>query len=110
MSSGESGDESSGIESPGPSGSNNHIQLATSGGGTMDSNSLNRQLMQHHQSQHDPDTKGLNNSMNSVIYPAAALANLPQEVLLGLVQAGHLQVHQEEGEFFLYIICILSYS
>lgn len=102
MSSGESGDESSGIESPGPSGSNNHIQLATSGGGggsgTMESNSLNRQLMQHHQSQHDADTKGLNNSMNSVIYPAAALANLPQEVLLGLVQAGHLQVHQEEGE------------
>lgn len=97
MSSGESGDESSGIESPGPSGTNNHM-VNSGGGGTMDANSLNRQLMQHHQ--HDPDTKGLNNSMNSVIYPAAALANLPQEVLLGLVQAGHLQVHQEEGEFY----------
>lgn len=33
---------------------------------------------------------------NSILYPAA-LANLPQEVLLNLVQSGHLQI-QEQGK------------
>lgn len=61
----------------------------------LESNSINRQLGQQSQQE---DSKSLN-SMSSVIYSAAALANLPQEMLLGLVQAGHLQVHQEEGMY-----------
>lgn len=35
--------------------------------------------------------------MNSVLYPST-LANIPQDVLLSLVQAGHLQLHTEEGK------------
>lgn len=92
LSSGESGDESSGGESPGPSSSNNHIQ--------MNSNS-SETITAPRQSQ-DQESRNMNvNNMNSMLYPAAALANLPQEVLLGLVQAGHLQVHQEDGKFIL---------
>lgn len=34
----------------------------------------------------------------TVAYTAADLAKVPPDVLLSLVQAGHLQVHQEEGE------------
>ncbi|XP_063702271.1 serum response factor homolog [Culicoides brevitarsis] len=34
-------------------------------------------------------------SGNGVIYPAAALANLPQDVLVQLVQSGQLQVHTD---------------
>lgn len=112
MSSGESGDESSGIESPGPSG----LVVASNGGGTSsnslqlasDSNnsSIGRQIINQIQVQHQPSDEptinnksgsNINSSMSSVLYPAAALANLPQEVLLSLVQAGHLQVHQEEA-------------
>lgn len=92
LSSGESGDESSDIESPKPSGANN-IQMS-------EGRSINRQLIQQSH-QHQEDSKSLNN-MSSVIYSAAALANLPQEMLLGLVQAGHLQVHQEEGTYHNY--------
>lgn len=113
MSSGESGDESSGIESPGP----------TMGGAGVGSSSIqvapnsiemvrHQQPEQHHQQQmqipnsaqhqqqhDDSSSKGLNsNNMGSLLYPAAALANLPQEVLLSLVQGGHLQIHQEDGK------------
>lgn len=85
LSSVDSGDESSGVESPGPSNNiNSHIQ-----------EQLLRQQQQHH---HDDFTRSLPNAgLGSVLYPAAALANLPQEVLLSLVHTGHLQV-QEEGE------------
>lgn len=111
MSSGESGDESSGIESPGP----------TLGGAGVGNSSIqvtpnsidmvrHQQPEQHHQQQiqipnstqqqhDDSSSKGLNsNNMGSLLYPAAALANLPQEVLLSLVQGGHLQIHQEDGK------------
>lgn len=113
MSSGDSGDESSGIESPGPigtgpgaggSGGNNHIQVAPNSAEMV----RHHQQEQHHQQQinapnstqqHDDSSKGLNsNNMGSLLYPAAALANLPQEVLLSLVQGGHLQIHQEDGK------------
>ncbi|KAJ6645663.1 Serum response factor like, partial [Pseudolycoriella hygida] len=79
MSSGESGDESSGIESPGPIGA-----VPGSIGGTN------------------------SNNMGSLLYPAAALANLPQEVLLSLVQGGHLQIHQEDDGAHQYITIPLS--
>lgn len=112
LSSGESGDESSGIESPGPIGS---IPSAGGGSSSIQVNSSNsidmvrHQQDQHHQQQiHTPNAtqshddsaaKGINsNNMGSLLYPAAALANLPQEVLLSLVQGGHLQIHQEDGK------------
>lgn len=38
-----------------------------------------------------------NSSLNNLLYPSA-LVNLPQEVLMNLVQSGHLQV-EEEGNF-----------
>lgn len=89
MSSGESGDESSGMESPGPS-------------NTLASSHIQEQLLrqqQQQQQQHEEFSRNMPGAgLNSVLYPAAALANLPQEVLLSLVQGGHLQV-QEEGEF-----------
>lgn len=116
MSSGESGDESSGIESPGPIGT----AAGVSGGSIqVTPNSIemvrHQQPDQHHQQQQiqtpnsiqqqqqqqhdDSSSKGLNsNNMGSLLYPAAALANLPQEVLLSLVQGGHLQIHQEDGK------------
>lgn len=90
MSSGESGDESSGIESPGPTVTNNHIQLANN-------NNSSETIVGNSSRPQQDDARNIN--MNSVLYPAAALANIPQEVLLSLVQAGHLQVHQEEGNF-----------
>lgn len=110
MSSGESGDESSGIESPGP------VVSGTGGGSAgiqVTPNSIEmarhqQQEQQHQQQIHTPNSsqqhedssaKGLNsNNMGSLLYPAAALANLPQEVLLSLVQGGHLQIHQEDGK------------
>lgn len=110
MSSGESGDESSGIESPGPVPSTG----VPSSGIQITPNPIDmvrhQQQEQHHQQQQQQHTsnstqqhddavaKGINsNNMGSLLYPAAALANLPQEVLLSLVQGGHLQIHQEEG-------------
>lgn len=66
-----------------------------------------QQQHQHHHSTTDGEaaqskvSHGAANAMppgGSVMYPAAALANVPQDVLLSLVQAGHLQVHQEEGK------------
>lgn len=39
------------------------------------------------------------NSLNSLLYPSA-LVNLPQEVLMNLVQSGHLQV-EEEGNILI---------
>lgn len=115
MSSGESGDESSGIESPGPigtvPGTGGPIQVAQN---SIDMVRHQQQEQQHHhhqqqihtpnstqqqQQQDDSASKGLNsNNMGSLLYPAAALANLPQEVLLSLVQGGHLQIHQEDGK------------
>lgn len=89
MSSGESGDESSGIESPGPVVVNSQ-QLVNNPPETIAGNSS--------RAQNSDEARNVN--MNSVLYPAAALANIPQEVLLSLVQAGHLQVHQEEGKCF----------
>lgn len=112
MSSGESGDESSGIESPGPIGTVPGASGVGSSGIQVAPNSIDmvrhQQQDQHHQQQnhapnssqqHDDSSKGLNsNNMGSLLYPAAALANLPQEVLLSLVQGGHLQIHQEDGK------------
>lgn len=34
---------------------------------------------------------------SNVIYPAAALANLPQDVLMSLLQTGQIQLHNEDG-------------
>lgn len=52
----------------------------------------------HQQSQLHVRDELLNKGLsNSILYPAA-LANLPQEVLLNLVQSGHLQI-QEQGKF-----------
>lgn len=42
---------------------------------------------------------GGSSNVNSVLYPAAALANLPHDVLLSLMQSGHLQLHSNEGGF-----------
>lgn len=86
---------------PGTGGGSNHIQIAPN----VDVVRHHQQEPQHQQTsnpvnsqQHDDSNKGLNlSNMGSVLYPAAALANLPQEVLLSLVQGGHLQIHQEEG-------------
>ncbi len=116
MSSGESGDESSGIESPGPIGT--VPSVGGSGGIQVTPNSIEmvrhqqqQQQEQHHhhnqqshtsnsaQHHEDSSSKAINsNNMGSLLYPAAALANLPQEVLLSLVQGGHLQIHQEDGK------------
>jgi hypothetical protein len=86
LSSAESGDESSGVESPGPNSNlnNSHVQ-----------EQIVRQQQKH---QHEDYMNSMSTAgLGSVLYPAAALANLPQEVLLSLVQAGHLQV-QDEGK------------
>lgn len=108
MSSGESGDESSGIESPGrPSSTNNHIQLANSNNNNNNNNNSSSETIVGNSSRsHQQQDEARNINMNSVLYPAAALANIPQEVLLSLVQAGHLQVHQEEGNFYFFILMI----
>lgn len=53
---------------------------------------------------------GNSSSLNSLIYPQA-LVNLPQEVLMNLVQSGHLQV-EEEGNVthFIYIlVCCFTF-
>lgn len=42
-------------------------------------------------------TMGPSSSYNNVVYPAASLSSVPQEVLLQLIQSGHLQLHTEEG-------------
>uniref|UniRef100_A0A336MAA1 CSON014253 protein n=1 Tax=Culicoides sonorensis TaxID=179676 RepID=A0A336MAA1_CULSO len=42
-------------------------------------------------------------SGNGVIYPAAALANLPQDVLVQLVQSGQLQIHTDADSGHQYI-------
>ncbi|XP_055855632.1 serine/threonine-protein kinase 10 isoform X4 [Episyrphus balteatus] len=49
------------------------------------------------------------NQASNIVYPASALANIPQEVLLGLIQSGHLQLHTEEdGSGHQYITIPLS--
>lgn len=105
MSSGDSADESSGIESPGPIGSvpvgagSNHIQVTTNSVDAVRHQEQQQNNPSNSTQQHDDSSKGLNSSnMGSLLYPAAALANLPQEVLLSLVQGGHLQIHQEDGK------------
>ncbi|GAB0090037.1 hypothetical protein DMENIID0001_046910 [Sergentomyia squamirostris] len=50
----------------------------------------------------------LQSGLGSVLYPAAALANLPQDVLLSLVQAGHLQFHSNDDGAHQYITIPLS--
>lgn len=150
MSSGESGDESSGLDSPGPSGigGGNQIQQLThhnprevyqnnaasaprqptlslittqqsqrkqSQQSQLHQQPQSKQTTHHHQN-HQGQTQLSNegtretslNSLNSVMYPAAALANVPQDVLLSLVQAGHLQVHQGEGDLFLLKLSIFE--
>lgn len=110
MSSGDSSDESSGVEVASPS--NLHEQI-------LRHQRKQQQKEQHQQQQHNSHqtqlpqkqsqqsqiqireelAKGFanNNNLNNLLCPAA-LANLPQEVLLNLVQSGHLQV-EEEGIF-----------
>uniref|UniRef100_A0A1A9UWA4 Uncharacterized protein n=1 Tax=Glossina austeni TaxID=7395 RepID=A0A1A9UWA4_GLOAU len=39
-----------------------------------------------------------NPATESMFYSASALSNVPQDVLLQLIQSGHLQVHTEEGQ------------
>lgn len=51
---------------------------------------------------------GDNNNLNNLLYPAA-LVNLPQEVLMNLVQSGRLQV-EEEGMTFSFFFLFSSSS
>lgn len=44
---------------------------------------------------------GDNNNLNNLFHPAA-LVNLPQEVLMNLVQTGHLQV-EEQGNVSIFV-------
>lgn len=39
---------------------------------------------------------------HNIVYPSSVLSNVTQDVLLQLIEAGHLQVHTEEGEYSLY--------
>uniref|UniRef100_A0A1B0CJX5 Uncharacterized protein n=1 Tax=Lutzomyia longipalpis TaxID=7200 RepID=A0A1B0CJX5_LUTLO len=50
----------------------------------------------------------LQSGLGSVLYPAAALANLPQDVLFSLVQAGHLQFRSNEDGAHQYITIPLA--
>ncbi|XP_031640953.1 serum response factor homolog [Contarinia nasturtii] len=103
LSSGESSDESSSVEVAGPS---HHIQEQIG----------RRQRHPPHQStpvtkkQESPQQQSQqiqvrdelgkafanNSNLNSLLYPQA-LVSLPQEVLMNLVQSGHLQVGEEEN-------------
>lgn len=112
--SGESSDESSSVEVAGPS---HHIQEQI----------VRRQRQsQQQQQQSTPATKKLesqqqqsssqpiqvrdelgkafanSNNLNSLLYPSA-LVSLPQEVLMNLVQSGHLQVGEEGNVSFEWI-------
>lgn len=89
MSSGDS-DSDSGPDSPGPS-LLNHPSSSSSGNTPIEahqSSNASSSLTAH-------DLK--NQNLNNVVYPSA-LGNLPQDVLLGLVQTGHLQFRSDEGE------------
>lgn len=96
LSSGDSSDESSSVEVAGPS---HHIQEP-----------ITRRQRQQPSQQPTPTKKQEPQkppqsiqvrdelgSLNSLLYPPA-LVNLPQEVLMNLVQSGHLQVEEEGND------------
>ncbi|XP_055700556.1 serum response factor homolog [Phlebotomus papatasi] len=108
LSSGES-DDSSGAESPAPVVSNSsHEQKLPS--------TSTASLQQQTPSKVSPpviapsttNVPQLQSGLGSVLYPAAALANLPQDVLLSLVQAGHLQFHSNDDGGHQYITIPLT--
>lgn len=83
MSSGDS-DTDSGPDSPGPL-----INASSSSSGNTQNNDGHQSIN---------STQEIKNSnLGNVVYPAA-LGNIPQDVLLGLVQTGHLQFHTDEGK------------
>lgn len=102
MSSGDSSDESSGVEVA--SSSNLHEQILRHQ--RKQQQKHQEQQQQHQQSQQKQSqqsiqireglTKGFgaNSNLNNLLHPAA-LAKLPNEMLLNLVQSGHLQVEEE---------------
>lgn len=103
MSSGDSSDESSSVEVAGPS---HHIQEPITRRSRQQSTqqqpistpTKKQESQQPSQSIQVRDELGKafanNSSLNSLLYPSA-LVNLPQEVLMNLVQSGHLQVEEE---------------
>ncbi|XP_062560620.1 uncharacterized protein DDB_G0271670 isoform X7 [Armigeres subalbatus] len=54
-------------------------------------------LQQHHQQQQQQQQQQQSQVTSNVIYPATALANLPQDVLVRLLQSGQIQLHNEDG-------------
>ncbi|XP_052564747.1 serum response factor homolog isoform X3 [Culex pipiens pallens] len=61
---------------------------------------LQQQIQQQQQSStsaHQQQQATQQQVTSNVIYPAAALANLPQDVLMSLLQTGQIQLHNEDG-------------
>lgn len=54
-------------------------------------------LQQHQQQQQQQQQHQQSQVTSNVIYPATALANLPQDVLVRLLQSGQIQLHNEDG-------------
>lgn len=100
MSSGNESDDSSNPDSPGPS-----QNIIVTPDQPIQMQQIHQQLQQVQQqiqqSQHQDLIK---HNLGNVLYPSA-LSNLPQEVLVNLVNAGHLQIQTDEGKkiFFLKI-------
>lgn len=59
---------------------------------------IQQQQQQSSTSAHQQQQATQQQVTSNVIYPAAALANLPQDVLMSLLQTGQIQLHNE-GEF-----------
>lgn len=107
LSSGESSDESSSVEVAGPS---HHIQeqivRRQRQPPQQSTPATKKQESPQQQSQQiqvrDELGKAFANSsnLNSLLYPQS-LVSLPQEVLMNLVQSGHLQVGEEGQSLFL---------
>uniref|UniRef100_A0A1L8DI72 Serum response factor homolog n=1 Tax=Nyssomyia neivai TaxID=330878 RepID=A0A1L8DI72_9DIPT len=104
LSTGES-DDSSGAESPPPSNNSfDHKPPSTSTVQTETTSKMSSSVI--------PSTASgiqqLQSGLGSVLYPAAALANLPQDVLFSLVQAGHLQFRPNDDGSHQYITIPLT--
>lgn len=101
MSSGNESDDSSNPDSPGPS-----QNIIVTPDQPLQMQQIHQQLhqvqQQIQQSQHQDLIK---HNLGNVLYPSA-LSNLPQEVLVNLVNAGHLQIQTDDGEFFFIISSI----
>uniref|UniRef100_A0A8D8MV05 Serum response factor homolog n=3 Tax=Culex pipiens TaxID=7175 RepID=A0A8D8MV05_CULPI len=58
---------------------------------------IQQQQQQSSTSAHQQQQATQQQVTSNVIYPAAALANLPQDVLMSLLQTGQIQLHNEDG-------------